>query len=81
MSKNQTTIFKFGKSLKPKNLILIFDYINPFPNSIMFASSKVKEFADDKSKFDEYGTKFSKWVENNVVKEKIAHSETCTLDI
>ena len=31
-------------------------------------SSKLKEFADDDSRFDENGRKFSKWVENTVGK-------------
>ena len=35
-------------------------------------SSKSKEFADDNFKFDDNGTKFSKWVENTVGKEEIA---------
>ena len=40
-----------------------------------FDCSKLKEFADDNSKFDENGTKFSKWVENTVGKGEIAHYE------
>ena len=35
--------------------------------------SKLKEFADDNFKFDENGRKFSKRVENTVVKVGIAH--------
>ena len=31
-------------------------------------------FADDSSKFDEYGRKFTKWVENTVGKGEIAHN-------
>ena len=38
-------------------------------------SSKLKEFADDKIKFDENGRKFSKRVENTVGKGEIAHCE------
>ena len=38
-------------------------------------SSKLKESADDNSKFDENGRKFSKWVENTVGKGEIAHYE------
>ena len=34
-------------------------------------SSKLKEFADDNSKFDENGRKFSKWIENTVGKKKL----------
>ena len=33
--------------------------------------SKLKEIADDNFKFDKNGTKFSKWVENNVGREKL----------
>ena len=54
-------------------------------------SSKLKEFADDNSKFDESGRKFSKPVENTVGKGEIACYEqflffpqcflkTCTAD-
>ena len=38
-------------------------------------SSKLKEFAADNSKFDENGKKFSKWVENTLIKGEIAHYE------
>ena len=38
-------------------------------------SSKLKEFAIDNFKFEENGRKFSKWVENIVGKEEIAHFE------
>ena len=52
---------------------------------------KLKEFADDNSKFDENGRKLSKWLENTVGKGEIAHYEqfllfplcfqkTCTAD-
>ena len=34
-----------------------------------------QEFADDNFKFDENGTKFSKWIENTVGKGEIAHYE------
>ena len=36
-------------------------------------SSKLKEFADNNSKFDKNGAKFSKGVENTVGKGEIAH--------
>ena len=53
--------------------------------------SKLKEFADDNLRFDEYGSKFSKKVENTERKGQIAHYEqfllfpqcfqkTCTAD-
>ena len=35
--------------------------------------SKLKEFADDNFKFDENGRKFSKRVENTMLKGEIAH--------
>ena len=40
-------------------------------------SSKLKEFADNNSKFDENGGKLSKKVENTVGKGEIAHN--CSL--
>ena len=50
-------------------------YINPFPNDNILDSSKLKEFADDKFKFDENGRKLSKCVENAVGKGEIARNE------
>ena len=41
----------------------------------MLDSSKLKEFADNNSKFNENGRKFSKWVENTVGKREIALDE------
>ena len=38
-------------------------------------SSKLKEFADDNFRFDAYGRKLSKWVENTVGKGEIARYE------
>ena len=38
-------------------------------------SSKLKEFAEDNSKFDENGRKFYKWVEKNLGKGEIARYE------
>ena len=38
-------------------------------------SSKFEYFADDHFKFNENGTKFSKWVENTVRKREIARYE------
>ena len=35
-----------------------------FPKQQILDSSKLKEFADDNFKFDKYGKKFSKRVEN-----------------
>ena len=50
----------------------MFAKINPFPNDKFSDSSKQKEFADHNFKFDEYGRKFSKQVENTVGKGEIA---------
>ena len=44
----------------------------PFPKRQILDSSKLKEFADDKFKFDENGKKVLKVVENTVEKEEIA---------
>ena len=44
----------------------------PFPKRQIVDSSKSKEFADDKFRFDENGRDFSKWVENTVGKGEIA---------
>ena len=46
-----------------------------FPKRQMLHSSKLKEFADDNFKFDEYGKKFSKRVENTAGKGEIARYE------
>ena len=59
--------------------------------TIILYSSSLKEFADDNSKFDENGGKFSETIENTVGKEEIARHEqfllfpqcfqkTCTAD-
>ena len=47
----------------------------PFPKGQILDSSKLKEFADDNSKFDENCGKFSKWVENTVGNGEIARYE------
>ena len=67
-------------------------YFNPFPKRQIMDPSKLKEFADDNSKFDENGKKLSKRVENTVGKGEIAHykqfllfpqcfQKTCTADM
>ena len=43
---------------------------NPFPISNTSDLSKLKEFADDIFKFDKYGRKFSKQLENTVGKRR-----------
>ena len=63
----------------------------PFPKRQILHPSKLKEFADDNSKFVENGKKLSKWAENTVGKGEIAHykqlllfpqcfQKTCTAD-
>ena len=47
----------------------------PFPIRQISDSSKFKEFADSNFKCDENGRKFSKWLENTVLKGEIAHYE------
>ena len=65
--------------------------IKHFPKRQFLNSSKLKEFADDNFKFDKYGRKLSKWVENTTGKGEIARHEqfllfpqcfqkTCTAD-
>ena len=44
----------------------------PITRQQILDSSKLKEFADDNSKFDKNGRKLSKWVKNTVGKEEIA---------
>ena len=64
----------------------------PFPKRQILDSFKLKEFADNNSKFDENGKKLSKRVENTVGKGEIAIYEqfllfpqcfqkTCTADM
>ena len=47
---------------------------NPLPEDNFLDSSKLREFADDNFKFDEYGRKLSKREENTVGKGKIART-------
>ena len=64
----------------------------PFPKRQILDSSKMKEFADDNSKFNENEGKFFQRVENTVGKGEIAHykqfllfpqcfQKTCTADM
>ena len=48
---------------------------SPFPKRQISDTSKLKEFADGNFKFNEDGTKFSRWVKNMVGKREIAHYE------
>ena len=45
--------------------------MNPLPDDKILDRSKLKQSADDNFKFDENSRKFSKRVENTVVKEKL----------
>ena len=47
----------------------------PFPKRQIYNFSKLKEFADDNSEFDENDRKLSKTVENTVGKGEIARYE------
>ena len=59
----------------------LISHFNPFPNDKILDSSKLKEFADDNSRFDINGRKFSKSIENTVGKGEIARfQKTCTAD-
>ena len=53
-----------------------FDYsLNCLPDNKILDWSKLRQSADDNSKFDENSRKFSKWVENTVGKGEIARKE------
>ena len=87
----QSEVLWFGKELKadqknklPDKLSEVFiqtkqrtrNIFNPSsPKRQTLDSSKLKEFADDNSKFDKNDIKFSKRVENTVGKGEIAHNE------
>ena len=51
------------------------DQSEPITRRQILDSSKLKEFADNNFKFNENGSKLSKWVENIVGKGKIARYE------
>ena len=55
-----------------KNSIPNCDLLNPLPDDKILDRSKLKQSADDNSRFDENSRKFSKWVENTVGKGEIA---------
>ena len=46
------------------HLVITVFFYYPFPKQQILDPSKLKEFADDNSEFDENGRKFSTWVEN-----------------
>ena len=60
--------------MKPRQYATFCPYIDPLPDN-NFNSSKLKQFADHNSKFDENGRKLSKQVENTVGKGEIARYE------
>ena len=47
-------------------------WLNPLPDNKFLDSSKLKKLADNNFRFDENGSKLSKWVENAVGKAEIA---------
>ena len=47
----------------------------PFPNDKILDFSKLKQFADNNSKFEDSGKKFAKRVDNTVGKGEIARYE------
>ena len=61
------------------NLLKLIDNLEiillPITRRQILDSSKLKEFADDNFKFDENGSKLSRWVENIVGKGEIARYE------
>ena len=70
----------------PDNEISDWTEFDPFPNNKFLDSSKLKEFADDNSKFDANSGKLSKMVENTVGKGEIAlfpqcFQKTCTANM
>ena len=58
--------------MKDKQSVVVYQ---PITKRQILDSSKMKEFADDNSKFDENGRKLSKQVENTVGKGEITHYE------
>ena len=67
---------KIQVRLDYRTLRLIFERRKyPFHSRPILDSSKLKEFADDNSVFDEDGRKISKQVESNVGKGEIARYE------
>ena len=46
-----------------------------FAKQQVLDSSKLKEFADNKFKFDEDGRKFSKWIKKTLGKREVPHYE------
>ena len=63
LSLSNVAILSFFLALLYKKLIL-FVTLSPFPKRQILHPSKLKDFVDDNSKFDENRGKFSKRVEN-----------------
>ena len=77
--------------MTPSEIYKIFHSLISQPKQQMLDYPNLKEFADDKFKFDENGRRFSKWLEKTLGKGEIAHYEqfllfpqcfqnTCTAD-
>ena len=66
----------FLTSSKTK-IVILANFILSSESAFNLDQSRIlpvgKEFADDNLKFDEYGRKLSKWIENTVGKGEIAH--------
>ena len=71
--------------------VIVWEWVNSFPNKEILDSFKLQDFADDSFRFDKNSRKFSKWVENTAGKGEIARYEqfvlfpqcfkkTCTAD-
>ena len=70
----------YGKKIKLLVEILMVSTcisLNPLPDDKILERSKLKQSADDNSKFDENSRKFSKPVENTVGKGEIARFPQC----
>ena len=57
------------------NVALMVRFLNYFANDNILDSSKLEEFAEDNSKYQENGRKFSKRVESTVGEGEIARYE------
>ena len=64
-----------AKKSEPEHQHNSQNFFQPFPKQQILDSSKLKKFADDNSKFDKNGRKFSKSIQNTVEKGEIARYE------
>ena len=67
--------FFFKFIIRPPSWYYLLILVKPIPKQQTKDLSKLKDFADDNFKFDESGRKFSKQVENVLVKGEIALQE------